>query len=378
MKIAEIVCTFPPHHGGMGYVCYHNAIELARLGHDVTVFTLNHGKNGIQSPDEFKVEWLRSPFIYGDGGMVPQLIRKLSEFDILHLHYPFFGGAEYVCLASKLIQNKLFLTYHMDVEGTTNLKSLIIAIYEKLLLKWIMNCACGISAPSRKFLQSTKAGGVVPWSKYVETGHGGVDTDVFYPSEKDGLIIRDKYNLTGKTVVLFVGNLLAFKGLHLLIDAVSKIQNNEIVLLVIGGGYEEERYRKQVNELGLKNRVIFTGPKSHEEDLRLYYNAGDFLVLPSTHSESFGLVALEAMATEKPVIISDLPGPAGIVQNGIDGFIVPVNDPIALREKIEFISNNNELRFKMGKAAINKIEAEYSWKSIARKFEKAFMSCYGN
>ena len=93
MKIAEVIATFPPHHGGMGYVCYHNALELARRGHEVTVFTLDHGRQSYDDdPGEFKIVRLRTPMMYGDGGIVPQLFSGLKGFDIIHLHYPFFGG----------------------------------------------------------------------------------------------------------------------------------------------------------------------------------------------------------------------------------------------------------------------------------------------
>jgi glycosyltransferase involved in cell wall biosynthesis len=371
MKIAEIVCTFPPCHGGMGNVCFHNALELARLGHDVTVFTLDHGRKDINDPAEFKVERFKTPLIYGDGGIAPQLLCKLKGFDVFHLHYPFFGGAEHVCLASKRGNQKLCITYHMDVEGTNWLKRIIINTYEALLLKWIVNSAHMISAPSKKFLETTKAGLFVPWKRYTKTGHGGVDVDRFKPMERDSGLEK-KYNIKDKTVILFVGNLIAFKGLHILINAISEIKNDDIVLLVIGGGYEEPKYRKQAVDLGLEHRVIFAGPQSHDGDLPSFYNLGDFLALPSTHSESFGLVALEAMASEKPVIISDLPGPAGIVQDNIDGFIVPVNDSKSLQEKISLLAEDNAVRNKMGKAARKKIIAQYSWKTIALELEKGF------
>jgi len=371
MKIAEIVCTFPPSPGGMGYVCFHNALELARLGHDVTVFTLDHGKANIEDPVQIKIERLKSPLVYGDGGIVPQLLYKLKGFDVLHLHFPFFGSAEYVCLASKIYSQKLFITYHMDVYGTTWLKKQIINIYEKSLLKWMLNSVNALSAPSRKFLKTSKAGNLVPWKKYIETGHGGVDTDLFQPMEKDGSL-ENKHNIKGKTVVLFVGNLLAFKGLHILIDAMSTIKNNNIILLVVGGGYEEERYRSQVSNLNLNKRVIFAGPQSPDKGLPLYYNLGDFLVLPSTHSESFGLVALEAMASGKPIIISDLPGPSKLVEEGNDGFLIPAGDAAGLKNKIEFFANNKEIAVHMGKAARQKVLTQYSWKVIAKKLEILF------
>lgn len=93
VKVAEVIATFPPHHGGMGYVCFHNSLELARRGHEVTVFTLEHGRLSYDSdPKDFRIVRLPTPLLYGDGGPVPQLYAKLKGFDIVHLHYPFFGG----------------------------------------------------------------------------------------------------------------------------------------------------------------------------------------------------------------------------------------------------------------------------------------------
>jgi len=85
MKIAEIISTFPPCHGGMGYICYHNSIELARRGHDVTVFTLDHGRSNYENdPPEINIVRLKTPLLYGDGGLIPQLYCQLKKFDVIH------------------------------------------------------------------------------------------------------------------------------------------------------------------------------------------------------------------------------------------------------------------------------------------------------
>ena len=64
MKIAEIVATLPPYHGGMGYCCFHNADQLAKLDHDVTVFTIDHGHLSYHDdPEPFKIVRLKSPLI---------------------------------------------------------------------------------------------------------------------------------------------------------------------------------------------------------------------------------------------------------------------------------------------------------------------------
>ena len=372
MKIAEIVATFPPYHGGMGYVCFHNALELARRGHDVTVFTLDHGRLSYKNdPESFKIVRLKSPLIYGDGGIIPQLYSIVKNFDIIHLHYPFFGGAEYVYWASLFRRQKYFLTYHMDVYGNTTLKKLLIGAYEPLLMKKIIRRAELIGSPGIEYLKKSKVGSFIPWNKVVVFPHAGVDVERFCPRPKDRLLLS-KYELEDKVVILFVGNLQPFKGLHILIDAVSRIKNENIVLLVVGGGYGEKTYKRQVTEAGLEGRVIFAGPKSPDEDLPDYYNLGDFLVLPSTHSESFGLVVLEAMASEKPAIVSFLPGPSQLIEDGTDGLIVKIGDVEDLKNKIEHLARERTVREMMGLAARKKVVKNYTWENIGEQLERTF------
>lgn len=370
MKIAEVVATFPPYHGGMGYVCFHNAHELALRGHDVTVFTIDHGRLSYKNDSEdFKIVRLKTPLVHGDGGMVPQLFSTLSGFDIIHLHYPFFGGAEYVYLASILRRQRYFLTYHMDVYGNTPLKKLIIGAYEPLFMKKIISGAAFIGSPGVEYLKKSKAGSFIPWNKLVAFPHAGVNIKRFYPRQKDKSLVR-KHKLQGKIVILFVGNLQPFKGLHILIDAISRIKDENIVLLVVGVGYGEKIYKRQVTEAGLEGRVIFAGPKSPDEDLPNYYNLGDFLVLPSTHSESFGLVVLEAAASGKPAIVSSLPGPSQLIENGIDGLVVRVGDVEDLKNKIEHLAGERTVREMMGLAARKKVIAKYTWEKIGEQLER--------
>ena len=371
MKIAEVIATFPPYHGGMGYVCYHNSLQLARRGHDVTVFTLEHGRMTYESdPPEFRIVRLRTHLLYGDGGVVPQLYARLKSFDIVHLHYPFFGGAEYVYLASLVHGSKYFLTYHMDVHGTTFFKKLLITSYTMLFLRHMIRKAALIGAVTREHLKHSQAAPFVDWNKVVDMPNG-VDTTVFCPREKKQALI-DQYGLTDETVVLFVGNLQPFKGLNILIDAMAMMKDRRIVLIIVGGGYCEAEYRKQVIDKGLQNTIIFAGPQAPDKDLPHYYNLCDFLVLPSTYSESFGLVVLEAMASGKPAIVSSLPGPSQLIEDGTDGLIAKVGDVEDLKNKVEYLSNNGPLRRDMGQAARGKIMKKYGWDTIGEQLEKTF------
>ena len=372
LKIAHVINTFPPHHGGMGYICFHNARVLAQQGHNVTVFTLDHGRRDYQDNEIFKIVRLKSPLLYGDAGILPQLYKLLRDFDVIHLHYPFFGGAEYVYLASIFSNKKYFLTYHMDVYSDIFLKKSIIKLYESFLLKRIVCNASLICSPGINYLKSTKVGQFVPWEKVTDVIYGGVDTQRFLPRPKSALLL-EKHRLAGKTVALFVGNLLPFKGLHLIFEALRRMEGeSDLVLMVVGGGYHEAQYRRLVDDYALHDRVIFAGPQSPAEALPDYYNLADFFILPSTHSESFGLVILEAMASGKPAIVSALPGPSGLVRHGETGFIVNIGDVEDLKEKMLQLYRCQATRLRMGTAARASVEKSYCWEVIGRQLEENY------
>src|SRR4030042_3313329 len=120
MKIAQIVCRFKPYKGGISNIAYEHALGLAKLGHQVTVFTplYNPKDKGFTSSD-FEIKRLTTLGKIGNGAFLPQLFWSVKNFDLVHLHYPFFGGAEVVWLA-KLWHGKkmrLVVSYHMDVVG---------------------------------------------------------------------------------------------------------------------------------------------------------------------------------------------------------------------------------------------------------------------
>jgi glycosyltransferase involved in cell wall biosynthesis len=334
----------------------------------VTVFTLDHGRLPYDHDSaDYRIIRLHTPLRYGDAGMVPQLLWRLKGFAAVHLHYPFYGGAEYVYLAALLRGQRYLLTCHMDVRGNTLLKRLILGGYEPLLAKQIIRRAAAVGALSIEHLLSTDAARFVDWDKVVELPNG-VDAELFCPGGKDRRLMA-RYGIDGKTVVLFVGNLQPFKRLDLVIDALARIDRPDVVLLVVGGGYGEEGYRSRVRELRLDNRVIFAGPQSPSGDLPAHYRLGDFLVLPSTHSEAFPLVVLEAMASGLPVIVSALPGPSGLVDQERDGLIARTGDLQDLVRNMELLVTQADKRREMGAAARAKVLERYRWEKIGERLE---------
>jgi D-inositol-3-phosphate glycosyltransferase len=204
----------------------------------------------------------------------------------------------------------------------------------------------------------------------------GVDVSHFYPIPVDearafiGIEPDDQ-------MVLYVGRIEPLKGVDILIEAMSCLNfreitsNGPILLTIIGGdpdvdpadmSVEMARLQKMCNDLCMGKMVIFLG-KRGQETLPYYYSAADVVVMPS-HYESFGMVALEAMACGTPVIASQVGGLAFLVQDGVTGYHVPDDDPGELCGRLKQLLGDRELRATLGNQA-NSYAQEYVWEKIA-------------
>ena len=377
MKIAIVTATFPPYKGGMGNVAYFHAKELAKAGEDVTVFCPKKIGERLEG-EQFKIEYLLPLFKYGNAAFVPQLYNELKKFDLVHLHYPFYGGAEAVYFWKKRWPKKKFvMTYHMDSVGEGWLKWFF-KFYRMALLKRILkNC--------KKVLISTQdyaRNGDL--AKYIEqdpekfiVSNLGVDLGRFSPGPKPEELIK-KYNIgSDNFVLLFVGGLDKahyFKGLEYLLRAVAMVGNTDIKLVVVGEGELKEGYQEKAEKLGIEKRVYFAGAVSNE-DLVRYYRLCDVFVFPSIDkSEAYGLVALEAGACAKPSIASNLPGVRFVVKEGEMGVLVEPKDADQLAEKIKYLFNNKELVKELGQKARGRVEREFKWSVIVEKIREIYKS----
>lgn len=178
-------------------------------------------------------------------------------------------------------------------------------------------------------------------------------------------------------MILFVGRLDPLKGLDTLLRAMCKLTEMEPelakswCLAVIGGDVDErgtgltdelECLDKLKEEVGLRDLVIFLGSRA-QDTLPYYYSAAEVVVVPS-HYESFGLVALEAMACGTPVIASRVGGLQHTVEDGVTGFLVPAAEPEALAEKLRLLLQDSELRRQLGQNARQRAET-YTWTAVA-------------
>lgn len=365
MKIAHVVCTFPPYQGGIGNTTYHFAEELTKLGQDITVFTPVYNKQDNINYG-FNLVRLNPVLKYGNGAFLPQLFWRLGEFDIVHLHYPFFGGVEPVWLR-KIVGGKkckLVIHYHMDTDDLSPTAKLL-SLPSKLIESSLFKQADAITCASLDYIDNSSIGSFYKnnKNKFYEIPFG-VDTERFKP---DGNWLKPK------NVILFVGALDKahnFKGLDILLQAMVKIDNKK--LIIVGGGDMLDYYSEYAKKIGAKDKVNFIG-KVSDAELPKYYNQADLFVLSSTNKhEAFGLVLLEAMASGLPVIASDLPGVRKVFTDGQEGLSAKIADPFDLAEKIKRILSDEAARARIAQSARQLAIGKYSWKKSVQKLNEIY------
>lgn len=382
MKVAQIVSTFLPYYGGQGNVAYHYGLELTRLGHKVTVFTPRYQRSITEARElPFSVVRLHPLFRFGNAAFLPQLYKKVDQFDIVHLHIPFFGGAEIVALKKNKIKDRmrLVITYHMDIVGQGFLKEFF-TMYKQSILPVIIDSADKIIATSYDYLKQSdiREQFEKDREKFIEIPLG-VDIKRFYPQEKDVRLL-EQYGLElNDKIILFVGALDRahyFKGLEYLIKALKNpaLDRKNYKLVIVGQGPLRSYYEEIAKLERVKERIVIVN-RVEDDQLPKFYNISDVCVLPSIDkTEAFGLVLLEAMACQKPVVATNLAGVRTLVENEVNGYLVEPKDVEDLAQKLNTILESKELTKKFGKNSREKVETKYGWKLIGKCLDELYQA----
>ncbi|RCJ28022.1 glycoside hydrolase [Nostoc minutum NIES-26] len=181
-------------------------------------------------------------------------------------------------------------------------------------------------------------------------------------------------------MVLYVGRFDRRKGIETLVRAVAKssLRSKANLQLVIAGGsrpgqsdgIERDRIASIVSELGLQDCTIFPG-RLDDTILPFYYAAADVCVVPS-HYEPFGLVAIEAMASNTPVVASDVGGLQFTVVPEVTGLLAPPKDEVAFAAAIDRILTNPAWRDQLAEAGRQRVEIAFSWYSVASRLTQLY------
>jgi len=390
MKICQVVPYFPYkehlqghpvengyHIGGVERHVYNLSTELAKLNHEVTIITARSPNHEYLSDiTDFKV--IRIPIdlrVYSSPVSFGLLNLTLKEFDIIHAHTPVPFAADLVAIKNLKEKKPFVLTYHNDISKDSGLGKLISTVYNSVFGRLLLNHSDIIIATTKSYAIHSRQ--LRKYLYKVRVVPNGVDTKRFHP-KLDRNKIRKKHGISEDAkVILFVGNLEAYKGCEYLLSAFSIVAKeiNDAYLILVGKGSLESRLKQIIMKFDMKNKVFFAG-YVRDNELPYYYAACDVFVLPSiSEYEGFGIVQLEAMACGKPVIATNIPGVREVDKKELATIHVPPKDKRALAEALLTILKDEKLAIKMGNNGRKLVEEFYSWPKIARTilqlYEKA-------
>jgi phosphatidylinositol alpha-mannosyltransferase len=286
--------------------------------------------------------------------MFSDRIKKILEqekFDVVHIHEPMMPALAVSVLhhCSNVVIVGTFHASRSNSWGYT--------IWKPLLKKWMakLDGKIAVSKAARDFVSRYFPGDyvIIP---------NGIDLNRFSDKAPPIEQYRD-----GKLNILFVGRLEKRKGFKYLLGAYERVKKQfpQCRLIVVSpAGRLCKKYQKIAARRKLKD-VVFADRVSYEE-LPRYYNTADIFCSPAIGWESFGMVLLEAMATGKPIVASDIPGYAGLVTNGVEGLLVKPGDEKAFSGALLQLLQDESMRKAMGEKGKLKAK-DYSWEVIAQK-----------
>jgi L-malate glycosyltransferase len=342
MKIC-MVGHFPPHLGGISSYTYLLSRELVNRGDEVYVLTYPHENiHDIKDIPVFtaptlNIKGLRG-FLFSISATFKllRIVRKY-KIDLIHAHYVMPPGLIAI-ICSLFSGTKTAITIHGSDIFILARKPLL-----KSIIKFILKRSDYIFVVSDSLKENVQKLGIAGVENKLSVTYNAVDVERFRPDQMS--TFKKEMNIDSqKPVVLFVGNLVWQKGVEYLIRTKEFLNENAEIVIVGDGPLLDEL--KAIVEFEKMEGIIFTGARN---DIEKIMPAADIVVVPSI-SESFGIVILEAMASGKPVVATNVGGIPEVVNKEI-GIIVNPEDPVGLAEAIDKILQDKELQEKMGKTA---------------------------
>ncbi len=383
----------PQEGGGVEVYLFNLAEQITKLGHDVFLIDGKYTKN---DPDveiingvkvirlkSFKVNWfsyelnfLLSQIIWAQG------IKKWSKdknFDVIYVCVPILGLA--LSIFSNKIKKRLIYSSHIlrrDKPRYTLIDRIALFIENQTVKR------AQLTIIANEFV----AGKLVKQAKLdtnrVKVVTIGIDTAQYNPNNDIGNI-KEKYKLVNDNIILFVGRVCADKGVEYLVKAADIVVNRcgkeNVRFLIVGPSEQFEThntktgsYTEKVNQLvddfGLREKVIFTGIVPIDEKIKLY-TACDMVVIPSV-VDLDPQVQIEAMASGKPVIGTNVGTMPRRIEDGKSGFIIDPADEKQLADKIIYLLDNPEERKQMGVCGRKIVVENYSAEHMASRMLEVF------
>jgi len=367
MRILLASDSFYPKIGGVSSHLEDLANFLLNRGHKVFLVS----KKGNYDDSRFSFPVFRVNSVLGGSSEaigIPRtaelkaIIKKIKP-DVVHSHHAFTPVSLLVLKAAKELGVPTVLTNHCiyffyDADYIWKPASYVLFPYRKYINK--ADKIIAVSKVAANFISY-----FIDDSKKILVIPNGIKMKEF--------LVKDK-KFDAKTV-LFVGRIVYRKGIHVLVEAMSKVikKKKEAKLIIIGEGYFRPFIENLIKIYHIEKNVIFKKGLSRHQ-LKKYYQRANIFVCPSLFGESFGIVLLEAMASGTPIIASRHGGIKEVIRDNETGILVKPGDVEGLAEKILLFLNNPQLSERISKKAFQEVKRKYSWEIVGRKIEEVYLS----
>jgi glycosyltransferase involved in cell wall biosynthesis len=364
--------SFPPRVGGIEAHVTNLAQSLAAQGHQVRVVTARQNnservRDTFAGLDVTRVPQLNLPktltaqyLAYATGLLIA--LRARGQADVVHYH-TFWPDAFTAFLINKFVptiytvHESRFLIMSEQAESRRKLQ---------LALRPFQ----GIIAPSSELLAVARQMGVsADKSVFIPNA---VDANKFSPNVARGSL-RALCDIPADHVLILCPRRLVPKnGVEFLIESFHLIRQrlNKISMVIVGDGPERQKLEERVSELGLHDSIIFLGSRGNDE-LPAFYADADIVAIPSL-KEATSIAGLEAMASACAVVATRVGGLPELIDDGVNGLLVPPCDPEALSIAITRLVDEPTLRTQLGLAARARVEREFTWEQVAIETMRAY------
>lgn len=386
--------------GGVETFILATSKHLVRMGHDVVILDRKYGKADpdIEDLDGVKIVRLAAPrfnLVFPGlpklGGFLAMASHVLSQFafviyarrylgkatdsDVIHMHVSI--SCFLFAIMSRSLRKKLVYTSHSNrvTKDPLSLRDRIAIMPQYWVIRWARKVTVPDELMRARVIERTRVSpervSIIPYD---------VDTRDFNP-DLDINGVRRKYELRGKTTVLFVGRISPEKGIDYLLRASGIVVNEfgygDTQFILVGpiGGFisrgaaEHTEYSSRllrlIKDLGLQSNVKLVGSVPFD-DLRRLYVACDMFVLPSL-AEAFPKAVIEAMACSKPTIGTKVGGILTEIEDGQSGFLIDPANERQIAEKIRYLIENPTEAKKMGVYGRKLVEERYDSAKIAER-----------
>lgn len=351
MKIVHFAKFYPPEYGGIESVTEALAEDHASAGHEVEVVCFTRGATRVETEGRLTLRRVKAQAVKSSqplaAGYLGACTRAARDADVVHIHTPNVLAA--LAVWSLPSSARVVIHWHADIEGKGALGHVVRPI-ERAMLKR----ADRIVTTTDPYAQASAS--LTSFRDRIEVIPIGIaDLDRPAPPET-----------AKRPYVLFIGRLVPYKGLPVLLEAIAKVEE-DAEFRIVGVGPEDASLRAQARDLGITDRVNFMGRVDLDRLQALLEGAALFCLPSVNRLEAFGVVLLEAARASRAIIATDIPG-SGVPWVNATGLNVPVGDPEALACALDRLLADPQEAVLLGKAARARFENEFSREVMSARF----------